>query len=82
MHRPKAYDPAQHSDAAEYQPHCLQVLHINFSGKLYTCFEVHELGTPTPSLAISPNIMSKHCPGSWFSPRVSKVVRRRCEERM
>ena len=27
MHPPKAYDPAQRSDAAEYQRDCVEVLH-------------------------------------------------------
>jgi len=30
MHPPKAYDPAQRSDAAKYQRHCFEVLHIKF----------------------------------------------------
>jgi hypothetical protein len=30
MHPPKAYDPAQRSDAAKYQRRCFEVLHIKF----------------------------------------------------
>jgi len=56
MHPPKAYDPAQRSDAAEYQRDCVEVRHIKF---VASCENYFELGTLMPSLAFPKHVMSR-----------------------
>jgi len=54
MHPPKTYDPAQRSDAANYQRHCFEVLHMKCRSQLWHLFRGLRIKNPNAVLSFPP----------------------------